>query len=235
VARRFVGAVGLWVLACAVLAAADFWETKPFPMWTLKELQQVTTDSPWAKKVSVVPPPRGGGGGGGRRDGGGGGDGAEGGGGARGGGGGRGAGGGFGGGELQLLITWRSALPMKQALVRSQITEGAAVPPASQQMLDRKEDSYVITVTGVPVRMQALLGNTKMDTSLRAGKKAPLSPEEALVQPSGNEVMLVFAFPKTPGIAAEDKDVEFVTKLGQIEIKKKFTLKDMMFRGQLEM
>jgi hypothetical protein len=75
----------------------------------------------------------------------------------------------------------------------------------------------------------------KVDSFLKAGHKAPIVPDEAFVQPTGNEAMLVFAFPKTIPITLEDKDVEFVTKLGALEIKKKFNLKDMVFHGQLEM
>src|SRR5262245_1104283 len=111
--RRFAGIAALWVLIVAGLAAADFWETKPFLTWSDKEVDQVITDSPWAQKLNVViqaalrPDDDGtgalrGGGGGGGDDGGGGGGGR----------GGRGGGGGGGGAaqQLRLTMTWRSAL-----------------------------------------------------------------------------------------------------------------------------
>ena len=50
-----------------------------------------------------------------------------------------------------------------------------------------------------------------------------------------NGLLLVFAFPKTDPITLEDKQVELFTKLGQIEIKKKFNLKLMVFHGKLEL
>ena len=49
-----------------VLMAADVWNSKPYTDWSDKDLQKITTDSPWAKKTSVMgtegpaPPPMGG-------------------------------------------------------------------------------------------------------------------------------------------------------------------------------
>ena len=49
----------------------------------------------------------------------------------------------------------------------------------------------------------------------------------------GESVMVVFVFPKTDAIALDDQEVEFITKLGETEVKKKFKLKDLVFAGQL--
>ena len=54
VVRKLFGAVVLVAGACAVVAAADFWETKPFMMWSAEEVQKVLTDSPWSRNVNVV-------------------------------------------------------------------------------------------------------------------------------------------------------------------------------------
>ena len=47
----WVGAFGLALFAGIVLTAEGFWDSKPFTAWSDKELQQIMTDSPWAKKV----------------------------------------------------------------------------------------------------------------------------------------------------------------------------------------
>ena len=52
--RKLLGPVVLCVLASAVVLAADFWETKPFSMWSTEELQKILTDSPWSRNVSVL-------------------------------------------------------------------------------------------------------------------------------------------------------------------------------------
>ena len=46
-------------------------------------------------------------------------------------------------------------------------------------------------------------------------------------------VRVEFLFPKTSAIVLDDKEVEFSTKLGDVELTKKFKLADMMVRGQL--
>lgn len=246
--RKLVGPVVLCVLASAVVLAADFWETKPFSMWSAEELQKILTDSPWSRNVSVLAtPPRLGAGGLGESEGGGGG-GRGGGAGGDSGGGGRG-GGGRGGGDrgpslpprMKLVISWRTALPMKQALVRDQVGLGGAVPAESQQLLDRQEEQYVITLMGLPARYARALDSLKTATVLKRNTKPPIALTEMGVQQvpatarAAATLVVVFGFPKTDAITMEDKDVEFVTKLGEIDIKKKFNLKDMVFHGQLEL
>ena len=124
---------------------------------------------------------------------------------------------------------------MKQAVVRGQVGLDGTIPPESQQLLDRTESFYVVSVTGVPARFSRAIQNLKGETFLKRDKKASISPEETIAQQAGTDLVLAFGFPRTDAITLQDKDVEFVTKLGPLEIKKKFSLKDMMFHGQLEL
>jgi hypothetical protein len=243
VARKLLGIIMAWGLVGAVLVAADFWETKPFTMWSAEEMQKVLTDSPWSRTVNVVvvSPPGGGGldgteGAGGRVGGrGGGGAGVE------------GDGGGRGGPGLRVppqfkvVISWRSALPMKQALVRGQIGVGGAVPAETQQLLERPEPMYVVTVVGVPARYARTINDMKAQTFLKRKNKPPLavmdmgSQQAPPSQQTPASLVVVFGFPKTDAITVEDKEVEFVTSLGLTDIKKKFNLSEMKFHGQLEL
>lgn len=230
--RRLVLSVGFLIAAAAALAGAGVWETKPFMMWSDKEVQQVLTDSPWSKTVQVVMNTVGRGG---IDDGGG----ARGGGGETDGGGGR--GGGRGGGfptaapQLKLLVSWRSARPMKQALVRSVVGLGGTVSPGDQEVLDRDESLYVVTMTGLPVRFARAVAAMKTETFLKRGNKPLIAVSAADAQQAASGIAMVFEFPKNDAIVVEDKDVEFVTKLGQFDVKKKFNLKDMLFHGKLEL
>jgi hypothetical protein len=242
--RRLILTAGLAIGVSAALTGAAVWETKPFMTWTDKELQQILTDSPWSKTVQVVMNTVGRGGGagesegagGGRRSGGGG-DAAEGG----GGGGSRGGGGGRSGGfpipvpQVKLVVSWRSALPMKQALVRSVAGPGGAITPQNQEVLDRDETLYVLTMTGLPVRYARSVSAMQVETFLKRANKPPIPVSEVGAQQTATGIVVVFAFPKTDAILVEDKDVELVTKLGQYDVKRKFTLKDMVFHGKLEL
>jgi hypothetical protein len=226
--RRLAGIAALWVLVGAGLAAADFWETKPFLTWTDKEVDTVITDSPWAQKVNVViqqgpavpsstGPLRGDGGA--TEDGG------------------RGGRGGGGGGvqQLRLTVTWRSALPIKQAVVRGGVGLGGMVNTPTQAVLDQKETYYVVTIAGVPRNYARQTANLKDVTLLKRSKKADIAVADVRVEQDQGNLLLGFFFPRTDAIALDDGEVEVFTKLGTVEIKKKFKLKDMVFHGQLEL
>lgn len=65
--------------------------------------------------------------------------------------------------------------------------------------------------------------------------KPPIVPVQASPQRDGRSLALLYVFPVDEAIVLEDKDVEFVTKLGDTTIKKKFKLEDMVFNDQLEL
>jgi hypothetical protein len=48
---------------------------------------------------------------------------------------------------------------------------------------------------------------------------------------------LIFSFPKTDAISADDKNVEFRVAKGQLptEIRKSFKLKDMQYNGKVDL
>lgn len=239
--RRLVGTLGIWLLACAVLAAADFWEEKDYTSWSAEEVEELLTDSPWSREVSVVVR------GVGSRI--------------------RGPGGGAGGvGALRmdndtrervadylvarrlssgsvperitLTVSWRSALPIKQALARSQAGIGAPIPPEQRVFLIQQEPLYVLSVAGIPRQFAQGLNREALlaETNLARKDKPPIIAED--VEPffeSDETVILEFAFLRDDPITLLDREVIFVTKLGEIEVERSFKLQDMMFGDALAM
>ncbi len=51
---RLAGTFGIWILACVALPAADFWEDKDYTSWSEEEVQEMLSDSPWSRAVTVV-------------------------------------------------------------------------------------------------------------------------------------------------------------------------------------
>jgi len=260
--RKLVCGAGLALTTAAWLWAADFWVKKPFTEWTDKEVEQVLGNSPWARRVDITVDAGGGGAGGGggragggRRGGGGGGGGGSGfggaeagagsdagGGGEGGGGGGRAGGGDMAGGlnTVPLMIRWRSALPIKQALVRRRLGVEAGTSEEAKKLLARQEDHYVIVISGRLPKQALGAGAEKLKSScfLKVGKKAiPASDARFFPGPQMSEVVVLF--PRTqPGahlITLEDKEVEVAGKIGSLDMKRKFRLKDMVFDGKLEL
>ena len=222
--RRLAVTVGMWLLTGVALVAADFWVEKDFTTWSDKEIQKMLTDSPWAKQVRIIvsgsltegPPaqvvapeiPE------------------------------------CGGEQFdriqrtKVTITWASALPIKQASVRKASGLDAPISAEGQQVLDRPEPFYVVTVSELPMAFSWLAATSdvlKSETMLKRKDKAPIAPVDVrLFQNAATQSLtLVMQFPRTDPITLDDKDVEVVTKLGEDEIKKKFKLADMVFADQV--
>ncbi len=279
-------AVLLFTSAAALIYAADAWNSKDYTQWTMQETQKVLSDSPWSKKASVESGGSGSpgrrrmglgmpGGGMGMPGGGmgmpGGGMGAPGGGmGSPGGGMGAPGGGGMGGqrggdGEsprsMNVVVSWVSALPVKQALQRFQFPDKTPVPGDANYTLDKPDKDYVIAVSGLrtPQRRQSSGDSSSGDSSggnqnssdpeqrkarlisatkLDLGKnKLPIECEDVKLDqpaPDGSTETL-FYFPRTSPLSLDDKEVTFETMVGRMRVARKFTLKDMRYRGKLEL
>ena len=244
-----------------LFGAYDFWNKKPASDWSVAEVQQLTTKSPWAKKVrgEMSGSGTGSGSGGGSR-------------GARGGGAlgtagdsvssiggsadGAGGGGGRGGrGDMgaiagpapvegpEVVIRWANAKPLLDAT--------KLVLPSAL------DNHYAISVTGVPAEMIAAFGRgggrgrgpresegeapaprqdaivdrIKAGATLTAKGRDPAAADH-LMQTMDKQTM-IFAFPKDAlPLAPTDKEALFTLKLGAT-FKAKFELKEMMYGGQL--
>jgi hypothetical protein len=220
------------LLASAALTAAEFWDEKDFTTWSPQQIDRMLTDSPWAKKATIVL--------GSLREG----AGADGGfqsGGAGFGGGGGGRSSDGGGGEfngvrrITATVAWISALPVRQAIARLRAGVDAPVLPDDKRMPE-DEAFYVVAVAGLPTRVaQAGTLNAVLDkTSLKSKRKEALKPADVHIVPENKQTVRVeFVFPRANAFALDDKEVEFVTKVGAADIAKKFTLADMVVRGRL--
>jgi hypothetical protein len=193
-----------------------------------------------------------GGGGGGYPGGGGGypggGGGYPGGGGMGGGGMGGGRGGGRRGGsgsmpvQYKATVRWESAKPVLAAL-KTPLPESLA-------------GAYVISVSGVPVVQPGrqhsddgdsettvskglsdeVLDRIKNLTYLEPKGKSAAQPsvvQKGSITSSGIPTLL-FGFPRdVMPLTADDREITFTTKLGQVEVKTKFNLKDMLYHNEL--
>jgi len=246
------------LIAAGPVRAEGFWDKKKFADWTDKEVRKMVSDSPWAQRVEIPMGGGGGGGGRGRRGGGGGGGGGFGGGGGGGfgaeaggpdgGGGGLGeAGGGrepgmgdTGGGvvpTLSLTIRWQSALPIRQALARMRFGPEAGTSKQAAEILAREQQFYVVAVSGVPARFLtgAPVEKLKMVSMLRLSKTESVPATDVQINPGQPLAEMYLIFPRTRALRLEDKEVEILTSLGPVEVRRKFRLKDMVLDGKLEL
>ncbi|MGJ5813515.1 hypothetical protein [Paludibaculum fermentans] len=248
----------LYLLSAAALPvpvwAEEPWAAKKPAEWSEKELQHILTDSPWAKPVSVtvgssIPSAGGGGRGRGGRGGGGGvsmpsadaGGAME----SGAGGGGRGVtnDGPAAAPSIIYTVRWMSALPMKLAFVYSKMGAEASTSPQAKAFVEKDDQFYIVNVSGPPRRGEApaerprkltpkVEAEIKEATTLSWKGHDKLQPLVVQVSQT-NSFAFSFSFPRTHIIELEDKEVEFSTKLGELSIRRKFKLKDMMYEGKL--
>lgn len=226
--------IGAFLLA-GVTLGEDFWVKKDYKEWTAEEVKKLLTNSPWSKDVMVTAPGEGGrrgpaangidveNPGAGRRRGGAAGD-AE-------------ANNASANLEISLNVSWRSALPLRKAIIRSRMGDSSEVPANAQQLLATEPQDYIVVVSGIPARLAQLIQNPDLlnRSSLKIGRRDPVPPEKVDFQTRVQSVDAYFAFPRTKPIMLEDKEVEVDLKLGTMEAKRKFSLKDLVYNGKLEL
>lgn len=133
----------------------------------------------------------------------------------------------------KAIIRWQSALPVREAL------KVAASPDT--------EKFYILNMVGdVP----SVGATPDEDASQRAARFETLKQVTKL-EHKGDEILLsrvevaprndlslagtLFYFSRGLALRSEDKQATFSTKLGPIDVKCKFTLRDMTYRGNLEL
>lgn len=236
-------------LAAAAGFAANTWQKEDSSQWTSEDVYQILNNSPWSKSVTTVTTR-----GYGQNGGGGGtwGEGVPGGGMGRMGGGWGGMGGGMGrghGGQQRqqqqgptVTVQWTSALPVR--LATSKLDGNGATPVDTKPM-----NEYIIAVIGFPktgfeprngssdpngpIDDVQLADHLKTITVLSLGDER-LNPTKVELN-QGRDGRAVFHFDRLESVSAKSKDAEFRIRSDQMELKKKFPLKEMEFQGKLEL
>jgi len=231
----------LLAAAAVTVGGGEIWRGKDYTQWSAEEVNRLLTDSPWAKQGSasfsipsreeerpVIPPPGAStanmGGTRGVTD------------------------GNWDGGvgrniddsapKLPVTVRWDSALPVRQALLRSRFGGQLPEPADLKQNLNQPEKDYIVTVIGLLASHQSrdrqrvekeLMGAAKL---ARTGK-APIRPENVTLDASTSAIQVFF--PKTDPIRVDDKEVTFELQFGSIKVVGKFRLKAMTYKGRLEL
>lgn len=199
--------------------SSEFWNTEDPSQWSSEQIQQLTTDSPWAKpvtaEVKAYSPQTGGLGGGGRRGGG-----------TR-----MGRSGGTSNPSASSpkfpgVVRWMSAKPILLALKLQ-------LPPDFAH-------HYVIGVTGLPVVSGHSEGadNTDSFEGLKEVTYLQVKGQEAaqpgIIQQDPNDTSTVlFGFLNQFLDLTKAKTATFTTTMGPLNVKAKFDLARMTYKGEL--
>ena len=243
----------LLVIACLGIAGSkDFWKNGDPAQWTPQEIHRLLTESPWSQSVSAtfalaeeeppqpaievpqagMPSPKN-----------------------------ASTDGRWDGGvgrvnrntlpTLNVTIRWDSALPVREALGKQSASAGYSA--------EQVRKYYLVSVAGlVPAGryMDPTLNTRSGGDPLGAGNpqdprnpeemlegvmhyarlfphgKQPIRPDDAKLDASGT---IHLFFPRSQAITVDDKDVTFEVRFGSLSVLKKFRLKDMLYKGELEL
>jgi len=228
-------------VSATVLAADEAWKDKKVADWSDDDAQQVLTASPWVKSVTpsinrssnngqrrsrggigmggvgLGIPGMGGGMGGSRR----------------------GGGGGYPqGGDNDstytepptLKLRWESAMPVREAELKTKDNDAPTLD----------QDHYAIAVYGVPTRMlggdsQHIEDQLKKKASIKRDGKKDIKPSSVEVLQRDNGPVIVYLFPRTKEITAEDRRLEFDVEAGRLQFTQSFYVDEMKYQGKLEL
>ena len=143
----------------------------------------------------------------------------------------------------KVILRWESAEPVREALTKAEAGHAA-------QLAEWSKEFYVITASGIPMtgagrrssqdggqmdpnRMQQMQQRIAQAATLKRKGKDPLAPARAATIRGKEGMIVVFLFPRTEAITADDKEVSFETVAGPMSFKSKFNLKDMVYDGKL--
>jgi hypothetical protein len=156
--------------------------------------------------------------------------------------------------SIRVIIRWDSALPVRQALLRLQ-SAGEAGSPANT---DEGAKYYIITIIGLvpsgqyksagqletrsssadtgnsgPQDPEQMLEGLMAQSRLMPRDRKPLRPEDVKLD-AGTGTLHLF-FPRSEVIELRNKEVVFATRFGSMTLQKQFHLKDMTYKGKLEL
>ncbi len=126
--------------------------------------------------------------------------------------------------------------------LRNQAT--SLTSPEAQKLLEPERDHFVICVAGLPPQMARLetkeqdrLEEIRGESFLKIKGRPPLPAEVVQIRTEQGWAELRILFPRQgpQDIRLKDNRVEFVSKISEQKISRKFKLKDMVFKGRLEL
>ena len=226
--RLFATLVLVFLMAAGAGKGGKFWEEKPFTEWSEMEVRKLLFDSPWVKKWRYTVP------------------------------------------EMAIItrdrpprsatvdvreaipkerhireqtyyISWISALPWKQAIVRYNQLQGQPLDVIQIERYLNAPESYIrinITISDLELLSFTLRDKMMEMTSLQTKTGKRILPLDYHPPTRENKRVALFIFPcekdGKPLITLEDKEVTFSTRLDNLTLRCKFKLKDMVVNGKLE-
>ena len=144
---------------------------------------------------------------------------------------------------VPVTVRWESAMPVKWARSRIRELSRVKIPAGDGERMGKDSSHAVVSVSGLPPRLipveaaekDRFLEGVRSQSYLKVGKRARWLPAAAKLGEQQRWVALYLLFPRDGARLVDpgDKTIEFVTRISDQKISRKFKLKDMVFEGKL--
>ena len=164
--------------------------------------------------------------------------------------------------QMNAVVMWRSALPVRQAMYQAATLQESKAAEQLALQLDEEPEHHILAVTGLPAmggpglgrrsgqtaqpdatnrsqpseeqreEMRKQMETRTLDNTRLVFGKDEVTPEKMETVNLASGRVLVFFFPKTYEIDAEGKDIRFETQMGPMKVSAKFKPKDMIFAAK---
>jgi hypothetical protein len=129
-----------------------------------------------------------------------------------------------------LRLRWESALPVREAELKSRDTGALAVD----------ENHYAIAVYGIPTKTvkddsKKFAEQLKAQAAIKRDGKEDIKPSSVEIRVREDGPVILYLFPRTEEITWRDHEIEFSAQVGPLKFKQSFQSDDMRFHGTLEL
>lgn len=162
----------------------------------------------------------------------------------------------------QSVVRWDSAFPVREACAEAEMEPYAfscyskimLLSGQSEKFEALVKDFYILSVSNYPKAalprrdqdwpqhspeakgaLERLGQRLKAKTLLKRKGKPSIAPEQVLVLPAGQALLVVFFFSRSAPITLEDSSVGFESIQDPVEIRSRFNLRKMKVNGRLEL
>lgn len=142
--------------------------------------------------------------------------------------------------EIYLTMRWASALPVRQAMALHQYGRSGLSGPKATALLQGNPEEYVLDVAGFPVGMvpqgvRRFEAELLESATLLVKGRAAIRAVAASVPEHGNHLIATLRFPRFANLSDGDGFIEVAALAGPMDIHQKFKLRDMNYKGLLEL
>lgn len=147
--------------------------------------------------------------------------------------------------EIYLTTRWASALPVRRAMALLQFGRGGLSSPQAEALLRGGEAEHVIEIAGFPAGMvpqgvRRLEAELLASATLAVKGRKPVQASAVSVPEHGNHLIATIRFPRMENLLDDGGFIALSAAAGppgisQMDIRQRFKLRDMYYKGRLEL